>query len=202
LRNPFGPIADLLARVLVLALASDDASLRAAAAKGASEGPASLGEQEEVVAPLVEALQDESDEVRRAAAESLERLRPGLVRAELLGAIETARREGYNPYVAGGPVQEDGIFFGRKDVLDVVLNTIHNNSLLLFGERRIGKTSILHRLRHRLKELEHPAASLFPVFVSLQGVPERRFFFALAERILEACPCPASLSRPSAEPDD
>jgi hypothetical protein len=87
--------------------------------------------------------------------------------------------------VAGAPVLDEDLFFGRQDLVDRILQTVHNNSLLLHGERRIGKTSIQHHLRRRLRELEDPDYEFFPVFIDLQGVPEERFFRSLAEDICE-----------------
>jgi AAA+ ATPase superfamily predicted ATPase len=75
------------------------------------------------------------------------------------------------------------MFFGRRELVDRILDTIHNNSLLLYGERRIGKTSIQHQLRHRLKELDDPNYQFFPVYIDLQGTPEERFFSTMAEDI-------------------
>jgi tetratricopeptide (TPR) repeat protein len=93
------------------------------------------------------------------------------------------RRRRFNPYVAGAPVRQDGMFFGRRELVDRILDTIHNNSLLLHGERRIGKTSIQHQLSDRLKELDDPHFQFFPVYIDLQGTPEERFFATMAEDI-------------------
>ncbi len=95
-------------------------------------------------------------------------------------------RRRFNPYVAGGPVFDAGLFFGREPLLQRILQTIHTNSLLLHGERRIGKTSILHQLRQRLEGLDDPEYEFFPVYVDLQGTPEERFFATLADPIFEA----------------
>jgi hypothetical protein len=59
------------------------------------------------------------------------------------------------------------------------------NHVALYGERRIGKTSLLYQLAHRLREIEDaPGAYLYlPVFVNLQMVPEARFFYALMRAI-------------------
>jgi len=62
--------------------------------------------------------------------------------------------------------------------------------VLIYGERRIGKTSILHKLRRELKQRNNALCTFFPVFISLQGVPEEEFFATLVERILDACPHP------------
>lgn len=94
-------------------------------------------------------------------------------------------RRGFNPYVAGAPVTDERLFFGREKLIERVLQTIHNNSLLLHGERRIGKTSIQHHLKRRLQVVDDPEFVFFPVFVDLQGTREERFFATLMEEILE-----------------
>jgi tetratricopeptide (TPR) repeat protein len=93
------------------------------------------------------------------------------------------RRRRFNPYVAGAPVLDDQLFMGRDQLIDRILQTIHNNSLLLFGERRIGKTSIQHHLKRRLLELDDPVYDFYPVYVDLQGTPEERFFATIAEDV-------------------
>ena len=93
------------------------------------------------------------------------------------------RRRRYNPYVAGAPVLDEALFFGRDQLIDRILQTIHNNSLLLYGERRIGKTSIQHHLKRRLQELDDPVYAFYPVYVDLQGTPEERFFATIAEDV-------------------
>jgi tetratricopeptide (TPR) repeat protein len=90
----------------------------------------------------------------------------------------------FNPYVAGAPVLRDKLFFGRERLLSRVLQSIHNNSILLYGERRIGKTSFQHRLKKRLSALEDPEYDFYPVFIDLQGTPQERFFSHIAEDIL------------------
>jgi tetratricopeptide (TPR) repeat protein len=96
---------------------------------------------------------------------------------------ELLRQRRFNPYVAGAPVLEDDMFFGRQELVDRILQTIHNNSLLIYGERRIGKTSIQHQLKKRLRALDDPVYEFHPVYVDLQGTPETRFFQTIAEDI-------------------
>jgi tetratricopeptide (TPR) repeat protein len=98
---------------------------------------------------------------------------------------ERLRRRRFNPYVAGAPVVQDDMFFGRRELVDRILQTIHNNSLLIYGERRIGKTSIQHQLKKRLGELDDPHYEFHPVYVDLQGTPETRFFQTIAEDIFQ-----------------
>ena len=89
----------------------------------------------------------------------------------------------FNPYIAGAPVLDTKMFFGREQLIERILQTIHNNSLLLYGERRIGKTSLQHHLRRRLQQLDDPNYEFFPIFVDLQGTPESQFFATLAEDV-------------------
>ncbi len=95
------------------------------------------------------------------------------------------RKRRFNPYVAGAPVLSDDLFFGRDRLIDRILQTVHNNSLLLFGERRIGKTSIQHHLKKRLLELEDPVYDFYPAYIDLQGTPENRFFATMAQDVFE-----------------
>jgi tetratricopeptide (TPR) repeat protein len=96
------------------------------------------------------------------------------------------RRRRFNPYVAGPPVRDPELFVGRGRLLGRVLATVPNNSLLLLGERRIGKTSMLHQLRVRLPKLDHPRFCFVPVPIDLQGIPEEAFFATVAEAVGEA----------------
>ncbi len=60
-----------------------------------------------------------------------------------------------NPYIAGNPVRGQGHFVGRTDILLDVLRLLRNpnaNAIALYGQRRIGKTSILFQLEEQLAE--------------------------------------------------
>ena len=87
--------------------------------------------------------------------------------------------------MAGSPVLDEKLFFGRERLIDRILQTLHNNSLLLHGERRIGKTTLQHQLKRRLQALDDPAYQFYPVYIDLQGTPEERFFATLAEEIFQ-----------------
>ena len=115
---------------------------------------------------------------------------------------EKLLRRRFNPYIAGAPILDQNLFFGRQQLIDRILQTIHNNSLLLYGERRIGKTSIQHQLKNRLEQLEDPDFDFYPVYIDLQGTPQESFFSTMAEDIFqELAPHVEGLS-PSAELTD
>ncbi|MCC7469943.1 MAG: tetratricopeptide repeat protein, partial [Bacteroidetes bacterium] len=61
----------------------------------------------------------------------------------------------YNPYIAGIPVGTSGNFIGRADILHETKRTLsdpNQNAITLFGQRRIGKTSILQYLTKNLSQ--------------------------------------------------
>lgn len=97
-----------------------------------------------------------------------------------------ALRNRFNPYIAGAPVLSNAMFFGRKKLLSRVLNMIHANSLMITGDRRIGKTSFMHHLKMALSEDEGTEFKFFPVSVDLQGVPEHTFFHTMMSEIVDA----------------
>jgi tetratricopeptide (TPR) repeat protein len=60
-----------------------------------------------------------------------------------------------NPYIAGNPVGNSTAFVGREDVLRDVLKVLHDpmqSAITLYGQRRIGKTSMLQYLLARLPQ--------------------------------------------------
>ena len=57
-----------------------------------------------------------------------------------------------NPYFAGPPATQPETFFGRQDVLRFVDDTLaspRHNLIVFHGQRRIGKTSVLHQIARR-----------------------------------------------------
>ncbi|GEM_PF-1382800 len=63
-----------------------------------------------------------------------------------------------NPYIIGAPVGNTKVFVGRDDILrellDVV-NSLDKNAIVLYGQRRIGKTSVLQSIENTLQEKKH-----------------------------------------------
>ncbi len=84
-----------------------------------------------------------------------------------------------NPYIAGSALDGAAGFFGRADILRLVeteLRSPHQNAVVLFGQRRIGKTSILLQLRRRL-----PDSGFLPVYLDLMDRARRPLGTLLAE---------------------
>ncbi len=71
----------------------------------------------------------------------------------------------FNPYVAGNPVGDSPAFIGRADVLREVLRVLRrpqDNAIVLYGQRRIGKTSILQHLAARFPKAKAIASEEYP----------------------------------------
>jgi len=90
-----------------------------------------------------------------------------------------------NPYTAGNPIGEASAFFGRQDVLKQVRQVLRNRrerAIVLFGQRRIGKTSVLLQLERELERTGTATA----VYFDLQdkaGKPLADVLYQLAQRI-------------------
>lgn len=107
---------------------------------------------------------------RRLAAEKAQRQREALAR-------------GFNPYISGEPVREPDMFFGRDELLQRIFNALHQNSIMIHGERRMGKTTLLYQLAELLRQADDPEWVFVPVYIDLEGTPEPRFFHQLMEAI-------------------
>jgi tetratricopeptide (TPR) repeat protein len=104
-----------------------------------------------------------------------------------------------NPYIAGTPLRGHGGFFGRQDILEWVTRELRNpatNALVLSGQRRIGKTSLLLQLSRYL-----PTEDYFSIYFDLQNQsnkPLGRVLADLADKVAEQ----AGLDAPEPETFD
>ena len=90
-----------------------------------------------------------------------------------------------NPYVAGAPVTDQRMFFGREDVFTWIEQNIggqfSENMLVLHGQRRVGKTSVLKQLGNHISD------NYIPVFFDFQGRTNttiNRFLYRLAREVV------------------
>jgi HAMP domain-containing protein/GAF domain-containing protein len=73
-----------------------------------------------------------------------------------------------NPYIAGTPLEAGSpLFYGREDLFNFIgenLNAAYRNNLVLIGQRRTGKSSLLKQLPLRLGD------SYLPVYLDGQSI--------------------------------
>ncbi|QFS44358.1 hypothetical protein GXM_01831 [Nostoc sphaeroides CCNUC1] len=83
--------------------------------------------------------------------------------------ITELRQEIDNPYIIGVPLNEQlEIFTGRTSIglrIEQLLSDRRRPPLLLYGQRRMGKTSLLNNIGKLLPN------NIIPMFVDLQGAP-------------------------------
>jgi len=96
-------------------------------------------------------------------------------------------RRGFNPYISGEPIRRADMFFGRTRFIDEILRILHNNSLMIYGERRIGKTTLLYQLSNRLSSGRDPDYEFFPVLADLEGTTKDTFFHVVMDDIVRTC---------------
>ena len=63
-----------------------------------------------------------------------------------------------NPYIAGNPLKGQEMFFGRDDIFEKVrahlVGEHQDNAIVIYGQRRTGKTSVLYQMERRLNRAE------------------------------------------------
>lgn len=90
----------------------------------------------------------------------------------------------YIPYIAGPPIVNPQMFFGRQSDFEKIIGLLLGNFVMVIGPRRIGKTSLLHQLTYHLPRLQNPSIRFVPVLVSVEGMPEAEFFHMVMEEIV------------------
>jgi AAA+ ATPase superfamily predicted ATPase len=89
-----------------------------------------------------------------------------------------------NPYIAGNPVRGQEKFIGRADVLRDVERTLRHpdeNAIVLFGQRRIGKTSVLLNVERELAAKQEYT----PIYFDLQdkaALPLAEVLYQMAQK--------------------
>jgi hypothetical protein len=120
-------------------------------------------------------------------------------RVHLLAAVVETRQEIDNPYVIGLPLTEQQeIFVGRTDIstrIEQLLLDGRRPPLLLYGQRRMGKTSLLNNLGRLLP------STIIPLYVDLQGpasqaVDHTGFFYNLARGMVNSAQRQRNLTLP------
>ena len=93
-----------------------------------------------------------------------------------------------NPYISGQIVTKPERFVGRKSILEQVMKELANKKfILLYGQRRVGKSSLLFRIA---SELQSDGKRFIPVYCSLEGqldMPVEKLLGTIANTIHGVC---------------
>ncbi|NMG07401.1 AAA family ATPase [Brasilonema sp. UFV-L1] len=124
---------------------------------------------------------------------------------EVLAKATELRKEIDSPYITGVPLTlEQAIFTGRNHIgtrIEQLILDRRRPPLLLYGQRRMGKTSLLNNLGRLLPN------SIIPMFVDLQGAPSSAsdnagFLYNLARGMITSAKRQSALTLPSLTRED
>ncbi|MEN8217780.1 MAG: ATP-binding protein, partial [Pseudomonadota bacterium] len=117
---------------------------------------------------------------RQSIAESIRKL------TELI----ESKREIDNPYITGRPlmIQSKALFVGRREIstrIDLLLRNQYSSPILIYGQRRVGKTSLLNFFSELLSD------HYVPLFVDLQGpvsgaANHSDFFYTISRAMIKS----------------
>lgn len=94
----------------------------------------------------------------------------------------------YRPYADGGEVDDPDLFFGRGPLLqrleNALLSGFRNKCIVMFGQKRTGKSSVLEHLRRRLRH-NHPECIVvkFSLLVNATNLTESMFLHRILQEI-------------------
>lgn len=102
-----------------------------------------------------------------------------------------------NPYITGLPVETPEMFFGRQDILQYLKSNLigayQSNLIILQGNRRTGKTSILKQISNL--DLFAPFVSVYIDCQGLGALSDHLLFYKIAQRIAK------TIAKKSKEPN-
>ncbi len=160
-----------------------------------------------VLKPICEKLEAQIQGLNRSDNKYAPRFQPIAIKwrdiisnhIEELAKETELRQEIDSPYIIGVPLTlQQQIFTGRDDIgtrIEQLLLDRCRPPLLLYGQRRMGKTSLLNNLKKLLPN------SIIPMFVDLQGAPSSAkdstgFLFNLAKQMINSAKRQSALTLP------
>ncbi|MFN9554274.1 MAG: ABC transporter substrate-binding protein [Dolichospermum sp.] len=95
-----------------------------------------------------------------------------------------------NPYIIGSVIDKLDQFFGRQSLFEFIKDTLQQNDplILLYGQRRIGKSSVLKQIPQKISYSEDQFIFIdfdIQVFVNSDHTPINQILHYLAQRIGE-----------------
>jgi hypothetical protein len=95
---------------------------------------------------------------------------------------EASMSQSKNPYRPAGPLHEGDLFVDREREIDQIVQAFkRNQSVSIFGKRRIGKTSLLFHLKENLKK-QMPNARV--EYFTFELIPSAEEFFNRLAKLL------------------
>lgn len=95
----------------------------------------------------------------------------------------------YSPLAEGGPVDSEQMFFGRSDLLRRLSDSLmgeNTKCVLLYGQKRSGKSSVLLHLKRSLENMGQAVCAKFSMGDIIDGISAAKFLFKIAEQIWDS----------------
>ncbi|MDY7080252.1 MAG: tetratricopeptide repeat protein [Chloroflexota bacterium] len=104
-------------------------------------------------------------------------------------------------YIPGKPIKDPAMFYGRTGIVEEIIDNLkglsQDNVLVLHGQRRVGKTSLLYNLEYH--DLRGPYMPVFIDMQELSGSSTARLCSKLANSVLNALRA-RDMSAPTTDP--
>lgn len=98
-------------------------------------------------------------------------------------------KEIFNPYAPiadGGPVVDRNMFFGREEFIDNQIKTIlsaETKQIIIYGQKRSGKSSVLHHLKNGLEARGNVFCVLFSLGLIIQDLSDATFYYHILQSL-------------------
>lgn len=96
----------------------------------------------------------------------------------------------YAPYAEGGPVDDPEMFVGRDELMDKLEASLTGTSaskcIVVFGQKRAGKSSLLEHLKRRLAATRNCLPVQFSLYEIGPALDEATFFYRILQGISDA----------------
>jgi len=108
---------------------------------------------------------------------------------QLLAAFVAASGHTHDGTAAeGGPVKDKSMFYGRDEYIENIVNsliTFNAKSIIIYGQKRSGKSSVLHHLKNYLLEKENAFCIDFSMGEIIENLSSTTFYNKVLNKIEE-----------------
>jgi len=94
-----------------------------------------------------------------------------------------------NPFAAtadSGPVVDDSMFYGREEFISAIKDSIMNSKskcIIIYGQKRSGKSSVLHHLRKKLNGDPNAFCISFSLGEIIEDLSPKTFYYTILTEI-------------------
>lgn len=94
----------------------------------------------------------------------------------------------FAPIADGGPVESKKMFYGRDEFIDTITKSIlkaDSKQVIIYGQKRSGKSSVLFHLKKKLEESNNTFCVLFSLGDIIENLTSATFFYKILASIQE-----------------